>query len=45
MGFGYWVQQPGNTTVRKLLSEDRYVTAFLDFLRAMRVRKSRRASS
>ena len=39
-GFGYRVKSgagSGNTTVREFLSEERYVGAVLDFLRATKV--------
>lgn len=39
-GFGYRIRSgagPGNTTVRELLSEERYVGVVLDFLRATKV--------
>lgn len=38
-GFGYG---PGNTTVRKLLSDEQYVGAVLEFLKTTRVGVTRR---
>ena len=43
-GFGYQVRQararPSNTSVRELLSDDRFTEAVLDFLRNTKVGKS-----
>ena len=46
-GFGYQVQQMaglGNTTVKELLSEERYAAAVLDFVRARKWGRLRRVS-